>query len=183
MASRLGTWSPSAWASSLPRAAAAEASSGAGLLEAPRLAGDRVDSGVDVDMEGPARELLDVASGGGGQGSTMTQNADIRSTTRSTTVIVGVRIKLSTELEFDMATAADVGIPLGELIDHAFRTLCQVPVGAMAGSCSRAASLSAVPVNGPVAAKDTGGLRLQGPPAVLANTYWNRLGLRTLSRT
>jgi hypothetical protein len=35
---------------------------GAGLLEAPRLAGNRVGSGVDVDPEGPAGELLDVAS-------------------------------------------------------------------------------------------------------------------------
>ena len=32
---------------------------GAGLLEAPRLAGDRVGSGLDVHSEGPARELLD----------------------------------------------------------------------------------------------------------------------------
>ena len=68
---------------------------GAGLLEAPRLAGNRVGSGVDVDPEGPAGELLDVASGGGGHGSTITRNADIRSTTRSTTVIVSVRIMLS----------------------------------------------------------------------------------------
>ena len=36
---------------------------GAGLLEAPRLAGDRVSPGVDVHPEGPARELLDVADG------------------------------------------------------------------------------------------------------------------------
>jgi hypothetical protein len=36
----------------------------AGLLEASWLAGNRVGSGVDVDPEGPARELLDVASGG-----------------------------------------------------------------------------------------------------------------------
>ena len=42
---------------------------GAGLLEAPRLAGNRVGSGVDVDPERPAGELLDVASGGGGHGS------------------------------------------------------------------------------------------------------------------
>ena len=47
----------------------------AGLLEAPRLAGDRVGSGLDVHSEGPARELLDVASGGGGYGSTITRNA------------------------------------------------------------------------------------------------------------
>jgi hypothetical protein len=45
---------------------------GAGLLEAPRLADDRVGSGVDVDPEGSARELLDVASGGGGHGVTIT---------------------------------------------------------------------------------------------------------------
>jgi hypothetical protein len=57
---------------------------GAGLLEAPRLAGDRVGSGVDVHPEGPAGELLDVASGSGGHGSTIARNADIRSTTRST---------------------------------------------------------------------------------------------------
>ena len=68
---------------------------GAGLLEAPRLAGNRVGSGVDVDPEGPARELLDVASGGGGHGSTITRNADIRSTTRSTEPNVSVRIMLS----------------------------------------------------------------------------------------
>jgi len=61
----------------------------AGLLEAPRLAGDRVGSGLDVDPEGPAGEWLDVASGGGGHGSTITRNSDIR----STTVIVGVRIR------------------------------------------------------------------------------------------
>src|SRR4029453_2652020 len=68
---------------------------GAGLLEAPRLAGNRVGSGIDVDPEGPAGELLDVASGGGGHGSKITRNTDIRSTTRSTTVVVGVRINLS----------------------------------------------------------------------------------------
>jgi hypothetical protein len=68
---------------------------GAGLLEAPWLAGDRVGSGVDVDPEGPAGELLDVASDGGGHGRTITRNADIRSTTRSTGVIVCVRIMLS----------------------------------------------------------------------------------------
>jgi hypothetical protein len=68
---------------------------GAGLLKAPRLAGDRVGSGVDVDPEGPAGELLDVASGGGGHGSKITRNTDIRSTTRSTAVIVSVRIMLS----------------------------------------------------------------------------------------
>jgi hypothetical protein len=68
---------------------------GAGLLEASRLARNRVGSGVDVDAEGPAGEPLDVASGGGGHGSKITRNADICSTTRSTTVIVNVRIKLS----------------------------------------------------------------------------------------
>jgi hypothetical protein len=62
----------------------------AGLLEAPRPAGDRIDSGVDVHSEGPARELLDVASGGG-HGSAITRNADIR----STAVVVHVRIMLS----------------------------------------------------------------------------------------
>jgi hypothetical protein len=36
-----------------------------------------------------------VASGGGGHGSKITRNADIRSTTRSTEVIVSVRIMLS----------------------------------------------------------------------------------------
>ena len=48
---------------------------GAGLLEAPRLAGDRVGSGVGMDPKGPAGELLDVASGGGGHSSTMTLRA------------------------------------------------------------------------------------------------------------
>jgi hypothetical protein len=57
---------------------------GAGLLEASRLAGDRVGSGVDGDPEGPAGKLLDVASGGGGRGSTITRNTDIRATTRFT---------------------------------------------------------------------------------------------------
>jgi hypothetical protein len=87
----LGKWSLSAWASSLPRAAAADGSSGQVCLRAPRLAGNRAGSGVDVDAEGPARELLDVASGGGGHGRTITRNADIR----YTTVIVSVRIMLS----------------------------------------------------------------------------------------
>jgi hypothetical protein len=68
---------------------------GACLLQAPRLAGDRVGSGVDVDPERPAGKLLDVASGGGGHGSKITPNADIRSTTRSTSHIVSVRIMLS----------------------------------------------------------------------------------------
>jgi hypothetical protein len=68
---------------------------GAGLLEAPRLARDRVGSGVDMDPEGPAGELLDVASGCGGHGSKITRNADIRSTTRSTGPNVSVRIMLS----------------------------------------------------------------------------------------
>jgi hypothetical protein len=36
-----------------------------------------------------------VASGGGGHGRTIMRNADIRSTTRSTTVIISVRIILS----------------------------------------------------------------------------------------
>jgi hypothetical protein len=68
---------------------------GAGLLEASRLAGDGVGSGVDGDPEGPAGKLLDVASGGGGHGSTVTRNADIRATTHSTRPIVGIRIRLS----------------------------------------------------------------------------------------
>ena len=65
---------------------------GAGLLEAARLAGDRVGSGVDGDPEGPAGKLLDVASGGGGHESTVTRNTGIR----STRPIVGVRIMRST---------------------------------------------------------------------------------------
>jgi hypothetical protein len=55
---------------------------------APLLARSRVDSGVDVDPEGPARQLLDVTSAGGGHGVTITRIADIR----STTVIERVRI-------------------------------------------------------------------------------------------
>ena len=58
----------------------------AGLLEAPRLAANRVGPGVDMDAERPAGELLDVASGGFGHDCTITRNTDIRSTTRSTTV-------------------------------------------------------------------------------------------------
>ena len=67
----------------------------AGLFEAPRLASHRVGPGVDVDPERPARELLDVASGGGGHGAKITRNADIRSTTRSTGLNFSVRIMLS----------------------------------------------------------------------------------------
>jgi hypothetical protein len=47
-----------------------------------------------MDAERPARELLDVTSGGGGHGATITRIAEIRSTTRSTTVIERIRIKL-----------------------------------------------------------------------------------------
>jgi hypothetical protein len=57
--------------------------------------GDGVGSGVDGDPEGSAGKLLDVASGGGGHGSTIIRNTDFRSTTRSTGVAVGVRIMLS----------------------------------------------------------------------------------------
>jgi hypothetical protein len=67
----------------------------AGLLEAPWLAGNRVGTGVDVDAVRPARELLDVPSGGGGHDSTISRIADIRSTTRSTKLSMTVRIRLS----------------------------------------------------------------------------------------
>src|SRR6266496_5351015 len=46
----------------------------AGPLEAPRLASDRVGPGVDVDPEGPARQLLYVTSGDGGHGATITRS-------------------------------------------------------------------------------------------------------------
>src|ERR1700759_1381550 len=48
---------------------------GARLLEAPRLAGDRVGSAVDVHPERSAGEPLDVAPGGGGHGSKITRSA------------------------------------------------------------------------------------------------------------
>ena len=56
----------------------------AGLFEAARPSGDWVGSGVDVHAEGPARQLLDVASDGVGHGGTITRSGVIRSTTRST---------------------------------------------------------------------------------------------------
>jgi hypothetical protein len=63
---------------------------GTGLLEASRLTCDRVGSSVDVHPEGPAGELLDVASGGGGHGSPITRNADIRIMTLSWEPPIGI---------------------------------------------------------------------------------------------
>ena len=54
------------------------------LFEAARPSGDWIGSGVDVHAEGPARQLLDVASDGVGHGGTITRSGVIRSTTRST---------------------------------------------------------------------------------------------------
>jgi hypothetical protein len=68
----------------------------AGLLEAPRLAGNRVGTCVDVDAVRPARELLDVPSRDGGHDTTISRITDIRSTTRSTKPIDAVRFMLST---------------------------------------------------------------------------------------
>ena len=45
-----------------------------------------------MDPEGPARELLDVASCGGGHGRTITRNAGIRAATRSTTAHLRARL-------------------------------------------------------------------------------------------
>jgi hypothetical protein len=126
---------------------------GAGLLEASRLAGYRVGPGVDVDPERPARELLDVASGGGGHAVAITQIADIRSTTRSTTVVVSVRFMLS-------SWEPPIGI---EPMTYALREACAVPAHALAAPITRAIArmaltalgLSGDPVHEPVHARDT----------------------------
>ena len=124
----------------------------AGLLEAPRLASNRVGSGVDMDPERPARELLDVASGGGGHGVTITRIADIRSTTRSTRPNVSVRITLT-------SWEPPIGI---EPMTYALRGARAAAAHALAAPIARAIAqmalaalgLSGDPVHEPVHARD-----------------------------
>jgi hypothetical protein len=110
----------------------------AGLLEAPRLAGNRVGSGVDVDAERPARELLDVASGGGGHGVTITRIADIRSTTRSTEPNISVRIKMS-------SWEPPIGI---EPMTYALRGTCDLAAHALTAPIAPVIALMALAAQG-----------------------------------
>ena len=103
---------------------------------------------VDVDAERPAWELLDAASGGGGDGSKIIRNADIRSTT---VTIVSVRIMLS-------SWEPPIGI---EPMTYALRGACARPACALAAPIAPVIALTALaalglpddPVHEPVHAR------------------------------